>query len=350
MAEKNSRLTGKINELSEDLDLEEKDPDYKNIEKEIEKNLLIRVMPRKFKLSNGDSTKSSRAVGAAIIIVGILVMIAAIYLGYIFFINPKKISLSESEQSITEAQVEKEELNTELEEEILPKPEEELSAPAVSEEKEDWVSSATSTAMAENSSSTPAVASSTLAEKQTVSGVDADSDGLTDAEETILGTNPLKADSDGDTYGDLSELINGYNPAGAGDLSANFALSVYKSGSIGYSALIPTAWSIKETGQGESVIFSAPDNSFFQITGDLNSLKKDILSWYNSQFSDEPASADKVVFKNGWQGIYSTNKNIFYLTDDGKNDIYSLSYVPSDSAKEPYKNIFQVLVNNFILK
>ncbi len=41
---------------------------------------------------------------------------------------------------------------------------------------------------------------------------DSDQDGLTDAQEFALGTNPLSADSDGDGRSDLVEVEEGSNP------------------------------------------------------------------------------------------------------------------------------------------
>lgn len=71
--------------------------------------------------------------------------------------------------------------------------------------------------------------------------IDSDSDGITDADEAILGTdltkpdtdadglsdgdelryktNPLNSDTDGDGFGDGSEVVNGYNPLGEGLLN-----------------------------------------------------------------------------------------------------------------------------------
>lgn len=48
---------------------------------------------------------------------------------------------------------------------------------------------------------------------------DTDGDGLTDREEVaIYKTDPLNPDTDGDTYSDGSEVRNGYNPVGPGKL------------------------------------------------------------------------------------------------------------------------------------
>ena len=41
---------------------------------------------------------------------------------------------------------------------------------------------------------------------------DSDNDGLTDAQELALGTNPLRPDTDGDGQTDLEEVQQGLNP------------------------------------------------------------------------------------------------------------------------------------------
>lgn len=48
---------------------------------------------------------------------------------------------------------------------------------------------------------------------------DSDNDGLNDSDEVIIWkTNPLNPDTDGDKYPDGTEIMNGYNPLGAGKL------------------------------------------------------------------------------------------------------------------------------------
>jgi hypothetical protein len=46
---------------------------------------------------------------------------------------------------------------------------------------------------------------------------DADGDGLTDAEEAQLGTNPNNQDTDGDTYADGGEVLSGTDPLDPND-------------------------------------------------------------------------------------------------------------------------------------
>ncbi|PIR66480.1 MAG: hypothetical protein COU51_03715 [Parcubacteria group bacterium CG10_big_fil_rev_8_21_14_0_10_36_14] len=51
--------------------------------------------------------------------------------------------------------------------------------------------------------------------------LDTDNDGLTDLEETDLGTDPNNPDTDNDGYSDGDEVKNGYNPNGPGKLGEN---------------------------------------------------------------------------------------------------------------------------------
>ena len=110
------------------------------------------------------------------------------------------------------------------------------------------------------SSTTVSTSTSTELSTSTVaSTIDTDSDGLTDAEEKILGTdptktdtdgdglsdyeevkiyhtNPLLADTDGDGFTDGNEVKNGYNPNGPGKMpgltSANSATAATSSTTI----------------------------------------------------------------------------------------------------------------------
>jgi hypothetical protein len=343
MPEKNSRLEEQAEYLKEELGLDENNPTAANIEKDIEKNVIIRVMPKKFK-AFGAAKKSKKTIGAVIALVGILLMAAAVYFGYKFIINTDKQASVENIPQNTAPKTEEKE-NAVSETPVKPVVEEKKeTTPTVKEEEKEWVSSATSSPLI--GSSTESVATS--AEQVKISAGDSDGDGLSNAEEEILGTDPAKIDSDGDTYSDLSELDNSYNPAGAGKITDNIRLRDWRSGSFKYSVLIPASWNIKETGQGESMIFSAPDNSFVQIVSAANPEKRDILSWYNDQAAETPAVAAAVVIKNGWQGIYSSDGNIFYLTDGAYGNIFTVSYVPADENNPAYKNIFRMVVNSFV--
>ncbi|MDP2685458.1 MAG: thrombospondin type 3 repeat-containing protein [bacterium] len=56
---------------------------------------------------------------------------------------------------------------------------------------------------------------------------DSDSDGLSDLEEEILGTDPNNSDTDGDGFSDYDEISNGYNPNGDGFFDPELIKAVF---------------------------------------------------------------------------------------------------------------------------
>ncbi len=63
-------------------------------------------------------------------------------------------------------------------------------------------------------------------------GVDADGDGLSDAVEAAIGTNPARADTDNDGYSDKEEILVGFNPVGEGNLGIDYDFANRQKGKI----------------------------------------------------------------------------------------------------------------------
>jgi hypothetical protein len=78
---------------------------------------------------------------------------------------------------------------------------------------------------------------------QRTSIVDTDGDGLTDAEEVVLGTNAVVADTDGDTFADGAELRGLYSPAAKGaSITAMPSIKVVRWASVTF--LMPSSWNL----------------------------------------------------------------------------------------------------------
>jgi hypothetical protein len=324
------------------------------IDEEIEKNLLIKTMPRRFKVSVPDKQKTkTKAVGAVIMIIGLIVMAAAVYLVYIFLINPQKTvaPVTNNKPVAPAAPVVK------TEEPVVPPLEPEIKEAPVATTSP-VVVQVPATTSEPIIPSTPATSTDAIVPTTTPSSsvvpvepaaaiIDSDGDGLSDSEEALFGTNANLTDSDGDGFSDSAELENLYNPAGEGRLAVNLNIMQYKDDQKGYSVFRPAAWRVQNV--GDSVIFSAPDNSFVQIVYEANSEKKGILLWYNEQFSDASASLSDVIIKNGWEGLYHRDNRIVYLADLAKNAILTISYVPSQEGDMTYYNVFRTMVSSFAI-
>lgn len=337
-----------------------------SIESEIEKNLLIKTMPRKFKVSAPDPENTkNKTVGIVIMVIGILVMGVAAYLVYIFLINPttnnglsvvaptkKEIPVDKKSNDSIQSNKESTPVNTNSN-----APKEEVKS--VSSQINDNKASSSDNILATTTpvdTKKPEVATSTSAEKiadkaETIptvvkKAIDTDKDGLSDKEESILGLSASVADSDNDGFSDSSELSKMYNPAGAGRLSDNPNLVSYKNITYKYSVLKPAVWKVQQV--GDSIIFSSTDNSFIQIITERVENGSGVLAWYNEQFPDKQKSLSDVMSKNGWEGLFHDDGQIFYLIDaKNKNNIFTVSYTPSEEGNDDYYNIFKMIIDSF---
>lgn len=99
---------------------------------------------------------------------------------------------------------------------------------------------------------------------------DTDRDGLTDAEELLLGTDINLADSDGDGYSDSVELSNLYNPVGIAPqrlLDAGLVYE-YEHPTHGWAIYLPRQWPIAATDQEqqEVIITTQASGESFVLT------------------------------------------------------------------------------------
>lgn len=175
---------------------------------------------------------------------------------------------------------------------------------------------------------------------------DADSDGLTDEEELVLGTDINNVDSDSDNYLDLEEIRNGYNPAGDGLIEDNERLTRYYNIVANYSILHPKAWMLNTTNNEYTAILTLPDNSLIQISVQPNNRMQDILTWYAETVGDNTSLSKESISGSNWEGIMGSDSRNFYLTDNEKINIYVISYIPVISDRVLFPNIFDLMIKS----
>ncbi|PIT95195.1 hypothetical protein COT98_00735 [Candidatus Falkowbacteria bacterium CG10_big_fil_rev_8_21_14_0_10_39_9] len=181
-----------------------------------------------------------------------------------------------------------------------------------------------------------------------VTATDTDADGLSDAEEALLGTDANAADSDGDQYNDLTELVGLYNPAGNGKLVDNVNIKKYVNAGK-YNLLYPKNWKLDLVDKGASVIFTAVDLSFIQAITQVNDKKLTAKAWYEAEFGS-PVLDSQVVKYNNWEGVKSVDGLITYLADQNAKNIYIISYTPVSDKVLSYINIFEAMIRSFTVE
>ncbi len=178
--------------------------------------------------------------------------------------------------------------------------------------------------------------------------LDDDLDGLSNDEETLLGTNKNLKDSDGDGYDDLVEVLNLYNPAGTGAIIENPNIEEYQNDNFKYSVLYPKSWEIRSLSDGSSVIFSINESSFVQIIVEKNENSMNIRNWYTSRFFNLVDNS-KLVSNSKWDGIYSEDGLALYLTGKDLKNVYTILYNFPENQAGSYINIFKMIVSSFNL-
>lgn len=178
--------------------------------------------------------------------------------------------------------------------------------------------------------------------------IDTDGDGLSDESEAFLGSDPQNADTDGDGYSDKQEILNGYNPIGLGFLSENLNLSLFANTDEHYALIYPRAWSSNIISE-KSVLFSAPDQDFVQLSYEDNEIVySSIIDWYQEQFAEvDTLSEDRLLTSSFGPGIRSADNQFVYFLSDNGSRVFVLSYIPAGETM-PYLEIFKMMVSTFM--
>ena len=315
--------------------------DEKKVKAVIEKSNNTSLVSSE-KVSNEDVHKKNKKMGIVLLFVGILFIAFLAYL-IIAYASDSKFSLGralsfdifkKSETNVVEnlggkniADIISDNSITTTTDEVASTTEEEV---------------ATSTEIIEENNA------STTTSIEPLKLIDSDGDGLYDNEEEFLGTDKFKSDTDSDNYTDFQEVQNLYNPLGQGALDKNINISKYSSAFFKYSLLYPFNWELNALSDDSSVILSIDDNSFVQVLVEDNEGQQNIRAWYANRFF-EFVGEDKVVKGKGWQGVYSSDKTAFYLTNDKMDKIYTILYNTLPGQEGAIPNILGMIIKSFSL-
>lgn len=181
---------------------------------------------------------------------------------------------------------------------------------------------------------------------------DSDNDGLTDVEEGLWGTDPLKEDTDGDKYSDGHEVENLYSPikAGSGNdakLTSSSLVKNYTNNKFGYSLLYPSSWTVEDLkNNGEEVMFKATNGDFIEVIAQkLTTEYPSAKDWYLDQDSNINADQLSEVLIGNWSGVQSPNGLSIYLIRN--NYLYALTHNIGLHTELTYQATFNFIQKSF---
>jgi hypothetical protein len=182
-------------------------------------------------------------------------------------------------------------------------------------------------------------------------GIDSDSDGLTDIEETtIYGTNPLNLDTDGDTFNDGNEVSHLYDPTKKAPamLKDSAIMRTVENATEGYSIMIPAKWIT--TGENTAqFLAAAPAGEFFETLVTEKPQGQSLVEWYLAMSpGTDPAAVERVKTLQGYDALRSPDRLTTYV-DAGDGRVFTLTYSFDDQPKLEFRTTYEVFVGSFTL-
>lgn len=183
-----------------------------------------------------------------------------------------------------------------------------------------------------------------------VPGADTDSDGLTNVEELLYGTDFRNPDTDGDTYLDGNEVFHRYHPLGLAPstLLDTGAVRVIESLELPFTIYYPTSWNPVSTPTAKRVIFRAASGASVTVLWQEKLPETTLEAWYLENVNEPPLNRlESTTTKEGYPAYIGPDDRILYI--DGGTLVATLLYDLGDNLTIEYLQTFKMMANSFKL-
>jgi len=182
-------------------------------------------------------------------------------------------------------------------------------------------------------------------------GLDTDSDGLTDLEEALFGSDPRNPDADGDGFLDGNEVFNLYSPYGRAPAKLAGSGSVKTvEGNIGWSMSVPKDSDMAVQDQdGAVAVIKTGHGEMFTVNVEDNPNKLPVVDWFLSKNPD--AEKDRImVFKSkgGYEGIIGPDLLTTYVP--WGDMVFVFRYDMNGQPFINYRTVYSMMLNSLALK
>ncbi len=176
--------------------------------------------------------------------------------------------------------------------------------------------------------------------------LDFDSDGLTDIEESIIGSDEQVADTDGDSFLDGAELLAGFDPTKAGETLENSEkFQQYKNIDPAFSLAIPTAWLQAEESTDEKKVFLAKNGDTITIELFKNQPPFTTTKWLEDTYPGTDIAVFSQTAFNTFVGLEAQNGRQVIINID--SHIVLITYKVNGKAETGYPTIWEYILKSF---
>lgn len=197
---------------------------------------------------------------------------------------------------------------------------------------------------------TPPVQNEEPTVKEPVRGQDTDSDGLTDSEEALYGTDFRNPDSDADTFLDGNEVFHSYDPLSFSPITLLDSGSAkrYVFPDTIYAVNYPATWTVTSTMEGVS--FKSSRSSKIIVEQFPNPDQLSAEEWYreNLEESGEFMELNSTISKEGFSGVIGDDERAVYLL--AEDSVFVFIYDLGEDTLINYLQTFKMIVNSFSVR
>jgi hypothetical protein len=183
-----------------------------------------------------------------------------------------------------------------------------------------------------------------------VQSTDADSDGLTDIEERMYGTDYRNPDTDGDTFLDGNEVFHRYDPKGLAPstLLDIGAVKVYTDSAIPFTVYYPMSWKVTAEAAKNVVTFKTPALASVTVAWSEKDALLTVEDWVLKNVPGADLDTLKSSYtKGGYYTLRSKDDLVAYL--DLGTAVYTMTYALNSSTEISYMQTFAMMINSFHL-
>ena len=177
------------------------------------------------------------------------------------------------------------------------------------------------------------------------SGTDTDSDGLTNVEELLYGTDFRSPDTDGDTFLDGNEVFHRYDPNGLAPstLLDTGAVRVLERADVPFTLYYPASWSLSAASTSEKVAFRSEENGVIELMYEEKDSLIDLSAWMKAK-GISAKGAEETMTKEGYPVRSTEDGRTAYL--DLGNWVISAVYDLGDVMSIEFLQTFKMMMNS----
>jgi hypothetical protein len=145
-------------------------------------------------------------------------------------------------------------------------------------------------------------------------GTDTDSDGLTNVEELLYGTDFRSPDTDGDTFLDGNEVFHRYDPNGLAPstLLDTGAVRVLERSNIPFTMYYPSSWSIDAESSSTTLAFRSSEGASITLVYEAKDTLVALKTWMK-QNDISASNIEETMTKEGYEARVANEGRAMYI-------------------------------------